>query len=68
MRVYLLIIFNISKLSISKKLNDISTARFELPILDVNSTYENFQEFNKIKISLLEDNIETALFSGIMRD
>lgn len=60
-------IFNISNLRITKKLNNISTASFELPTTDINSNYNNLKEFNKISIFILDNNEEKLLFSWIIR-
>lgn len=61
-------IFNISNLKINKKLNDISSASFEIPTKDKNCTYNNFMEFNKISIFISWDNEEKLLFSWVVRD
>lgn len=61
-------IFNISNLKITQKLNDISSASFELPTSDINSSYNNFKEFNKISIFKLENNEEKLLFSWVVRN
>lgn len=60
-------IFNISNLRIVEKINNISTASFEISISDENANYNNFKEFNKISIYKQENSLEKLLFSWIIK-
>jgi len=53
-------IFEVNNLEVKLKLNDISTASFEVSNLYVENTYKNFKEFNEVNIFKIE-NIKKSL-------
>ena len=60
-------IFEINKLEIRQKLNDISSASFEVSNTAKTNSYSNFKEFNEIKIYKIENNDEKLIFDWIIR-
>lgn len=60
-------IFEVNNLEVKLKLNDISTASFEVSNLYVENTYKNFKEFNEVNIFKIENNKEKLMFSWIIR-
>lgn len=60
-------IFEVNNLEVKLKLNDISTASFEVSNLYVENNYVNFKEFNEVTIYKIENNLEKLMFSWIIR-
>ena len=59
--------FEVNKLEIRQKLNDISSASFEVSNTSKTNSYSNFKEFNEIKIYKIENNDEKLIFDWIIR-
>ena len=60
-------IFEARKIEVKLKLNDISSASFELSNLDKNNKYEYLKEFNLVYIYKLEDNEEKLILEWTIR-
>ena len=59
--------FEVNKLEIRQKLNDISSASFEVSNTAKTNSYSNFKEFNEVLIYKMEDNQERLIFDWIIR-
>ena len=60
-------LFEVNKLEIRQKLNDISSASFEVSNTATSNSYNNFKEFNEVLIYKMENNEEKLIFDGIIR-
>jgi len=60
-------IFEINKLEIRQKLNDISSASFEVSNTAKTNSYSNFKEFNEVLIYKIDQSEEKLIFDGIIR-
>jgi len=59
--------FEINKLEIRQKLNDISSASFEVSNTAKTNSYSNFKEFNEVTIYKIDNNDERLIFDWIIR-
>ncbi len=60
-------IFEVNNLEVKLKLNDISSASFEVSNLHKENSYINFREFNEVNIYKIENNIEKLIFEWVIR-
>jgi hypothetical protein len=60
-------IFEVNKLEVRQKLNDISSVSFEVSNTHKSNSYANFKEFNEVLIYKIENNNEKLIFDGIIR-
>lgn len=60
-------IFEVNNLESRLKLNDISSASFEVSNLHKENNYLNFKEFNEVNIYKVEDNKEKIIFEWVIR-
>jgi len=59
--------FEVNKLEIRQKLNDISSASFEVSNTAKTNSYSNFKEFNEVLIYKIQNSDEKLIFDGIIR-
>lgn len=60
-------IFEVNNLEVKLKLNDISSASFEVSNLHKENSYTNFKEFNEVNVYKIEDNKEKLIFEWVVR-
>lgn len=60
-------VFEINNLEVKLKLNDISSASFEVSNLHKENSYVNFKEFNEVNIYKIEENKEKLIFEWVIR-
>ena len=60
-------IFEVNNLEVKQKLNDISSASFEVSNIHKENSYSNFKEFNEVLIYKIENNKEKLIFDWVIR-